>query len=194
MIRATLVGLLVLASSGCRSAPALPRAASVRIRPPADRPGDFQWRQTVAVRYGEEDPRSFDAVLEKTGNELRLVGITPLGTVTFLAEARDTTVRFENRTGRALPFDGSHILLDVQRVFFPWLDGPFVNGHREGIRDALAIRERAVDGQLVERSFSDAEGPVATVRYLEPGDPAPVAELIGHRFGYVLSLRTERVE
>lgn len=185
--------LALLVVLACRSAAPMPRLESVPVRSPAEHPGDFQWQQTVTVRYGKQAPRSFDAVLEKSGAELRLVGVTPIGTVTFVAEAIGTEVRFENRTGEALPFDGSHILRDVQRVFFPWLHGPFVEGHRAGAHGGLTVKERREEGVLVERTFHDAEGLVATVRFQSPGEPPAKAQLES-RLGYRLTLETTVVD
>ncbi|MEO1230879.1 MAG: DUF3261 domain-containing protein [Myxococcota bacterium] len=188
--RTWLVLTLALGGSSCRASQADFRAPPVEVRSPSAYPEDFSWRQTVTVSYGEKASRTFDGVLEKVGDRLRLVGLTPVGTVIFVAEAEGSEVRFENRTGEALPFDGEHILLDVQRVFFPWLEGPFADGQRSGEVDGIEVRERVEDGGLVERIFSDADGTLALVRFLEPGSPPPRSVLIGRRFGYQLDIET----
>lgn len=187
--------VVVAAVAACQGG-GTPRPVQIKpvdIRSPGEMPGDFQWRQTVAVKYADRDARSFDAALDKRGDTLRLVGLTPLGTVMFVAEAEGTAVRFENRTGEPLPFDGSHILLDVQRVFFPWLEGDIEDGVREGRRGEEQIRERWEGGRLLERVFERGSEEAVRVRYLEPGprgQPAPRIELENPRYHYRLSIET----
>lgn len=103
--------------------------------------------------------------MRKEGSELSLIGLTPLNTVLFVAEVRGTRVRFENRTGKDLPFDGSHILRDVQRAFFPWLKKPFSEGTRAGDIHGTRIWEREERGRLLERVFTPTEGGIVRVAY-----------------------------
>ncbi|MBX2813398.1 MAG: DUF3261 domain-containing protein [Myxococcales bacterium] len=172
---------------------ALASLTAVSIRSPQEMPIDFQWRQVVKVVYGERKPREFDAVLEKSGRRMTLLGMTPLGTVTFVAEAEGTRVRFENRTGETLPFDGTYILRDVQRVFFPWLSGSVRNGWRTGRFGEEMVRERVVDGQVVERRFERRGKLQAKIEFLEPVaayKASPRVKLENMRFGYLLDIQT----
>ena len=184
-----------------RAAPGDPDPASglapvVQLRPPAVVARDFSWRQRVSVQYGDRSPRSFDAVLQKKGDRLSLVGLTPLNTVTFLVEQRGQDVRFDNRTGQALPFDGRHILQDVQRVFFPWLTGPVADGHRAGAVLDEQVSERWERGRLVERTFAQTGRPSVRVTFSGavsgPSEHAPPARAVleNQRYGYRLVIET----
>ena len=186
------VGLLSCGGSSRRN-PFPEMAQPVSIRSPGEMSVDFHWRQVVRVSYSGHPSRSFDAVLQKIGDSLKLVGLTPLGHVTFVAEALGTQVRFENRTGEPLPFDGSYILLDVERAFFPWLTGPARNGWRTGRWGEEVVRERLVDGEVVERRFETQGSTHARVSFLEAGQgeaPPPRVVLENLRFGYKLDIQT----
>lgn len=191
----TLIFVLGVVDIGCQSTRVAQQMVStVRIRSPRELPRDFQWRQVVEVEYGEHKPRAFDAVLEKAGEKMTLLGLTPLGTVTFVAEAQGKKVRFENRTGEKLPFDGSYILRDVQRVFFPWLSGPVRNGWRTGRFGEEVVRERLVNGQIVERRFERRGELQAKINFLKPVAahlPSPNVTLENKRFGYRLHIETQ---
>lgn len=191
------VSLLGLSNPSCRTmTPSSPSegARAVEVRPPSDMAEDFHWRQRVTVRYGVRPPRTFDAVLEKRGNLLRLVGLTPMKTVLFVVEARGAEVRFENRTGEPLPFGGSHILRDVQRAFFPWIHTPYEQGRRTRALGRTRVTERARNGRLVERTFETAGEGVVQVLYEgtpdPPGGPPPRVTLFDLERGYRLEIAT----
>ena len=177
---------------GRASQPAGQRGPPPKLLEPSVFGPDFSWRQRVTVRYGERQPRSFDAVLQKQGDRMLLVGLTPINTVTFVVEQRGREVAFDNRTGQELPFDGRYILQDVQRVFAPWLSGPEVSGRRVGERFGERIEERLVDGRVVERTFRRGQQPPIRVQLkVGPvGTPAPQAILENPRFGYRLTIET----
>lgn len=199
------VTLAALAACQTTPPPSRPPAAAggsvgpkIALRAPGSVAADFVLRQRVTVQYGESKPRSFDAVLEKKGDRLALLGLTPINTVTFLAELVGDKVRFDNRTGRELPFDARPILLDVQRVYFPWLDGPAAEGAREGQVGAERVTERLEDGRIAKRTFALADGPSVQVDF-EP--PAAVARpskgtvtLVNPRYGYRLVIETMSVD
>ena len=187
---------LLLISFGCAGpragGPALP-LPPVRLRPPSAMPADFQWRQRVTVSYGDRSPRSFDAVLQKQGDRLSLVGLTPLNTVTFVVQQNGLEVTFDNRTDEALPFDGRHILQDVQRVYFPWLDGPTTSGIRVGEKLGEQVTERLDGQQVVERTFERAGRPPVRVIFeglRGPERPPSRAVLENRRYDYRLIIET----
>ena len=166
----------------------------VTLLPPSAMTDDFSWRQRVTVQYGDNAARSFDAVLQKKGAVLSLVGLTPINTVTFLVRQEGTNVTFDNRTGQSLPFDGRHILQDVQRVFFPWLTEDVVDGTRTGVVLGETVTERLRSGRVVERVF-DRDGLPSVRVALNPADrpgsgPAPTAVLTNDRYGYRLVIAT----
>ena len=194
MIRVLLVALVVV---GCRAAPPPdPRTLTDAdypgvLRPVAALGADVLCRQRVTATWGGES-RSFDAVLQTRGETLTLLGLSPLGQVGFVLTLHDGEVSFENRTEMELPFPPRFILLDVQRVFYPWLEPGVLEGEVDGER----VVERRRDGALLERTFTRLDGAPAgaIVVRLEghaPGRVAPArAELENGWFGYRLSVET----
>lgn len=85
-------------------------------------PVDLGLRQRVRIQWGETPAQAarFDAVLEKKGPVLLLVGLDPLARPGFVLRAEADSIAVSNRSGRALPFEPAHMLADVQRVFYPW--------------------------------------------------------------------------
>ena len=162
---------------------------------------DLVMKQTVSVRWQDRE-ESFEAVLQKHGSELLLVGLGPMNTVGFSLTLDDRGVTFENRTGQELPFLPERILADVQRVFYPWIEeNPICsNCRREGMRAGLEIRERIGDGFLEERRFSVSGRPERgelVVRYEGwiDGFSVPRRAILSNGwFGYELSIDTTSVE
>jgi hypothetical protein len=157
---------LVLLACGC---------ASRERRPPvlheADYPGlvrsssvlpeDVLWRQRVTLTWGDEGGHGFDAALQKQGGVLTLIGLTPVGSAGFVLVLRGEQLEFENRTGDELPVPPRFILLDVQRVFFPWLavtGRAQDDGEHEGLVADEQVVERWEAGRLVERRFTRTNG------------------------------------
>lgn len=163
-----------------------------QLQAPAKLPVDVLLQQRVTARWGDERPRSFDAALQKQGDVLTLVGVSPLGSADFVIALRDSGIEFHNETGQELPFPPRFILLDVQRVFYPWLP----EGQHEGLVGGERVVEVVVDGRLAERRFTRLDGQPAgtiTIRYEWGPDEwtAPVrAELDNGWFGYRLTVVT----
>ncbi|HET8932373.1 MAG TPA: DUF3261 domain-containing protein [Polyangiales bacterium] len=160
MSRVGLMGLLLSAAACASAAPVPPqRAAAIpppQLRAPSALRFDFQWRQRVTAHW-PTGVQSFEAVLQKRGGELMLVGLSPLGLPGFvfrLNEARELSV--ENRTGQGLPFEPAYVVADVQRVFFPWLGAvaPGFSGDRAGELAGTQVSEHYRAGQLEERTFT----------------------------------------
>lgn len=140
--------------------------------------GELVLRQRVTVRWGEHE-EGFDAVLQKRGEELLLVGLGPMSTVAFsLRLEGDRDVVFENHSGRELPFRPEYILADVQRIFYPWLREASACRlcERRGIRVGLEIHERIGVEHLEQRRFTIPGRPERgelDIRYEDwAGDPA----------------------
>lgn len=131
----------------------------IRLLPVSAWREDVFLRQRVTIDWPGESAR-FDAVLEKRGDRLRLVGLGPMSIPGFVLTLEDGRVEVENRTGRPLVFDPRHILADVQRVFFPWhprdarAARPDVTRTFE--RSGQRIVERFAAGELVARDFLSA--------------------------------------
>ncbi len=167
-----------------------------KLLPPAALALDFQWRQKVTAHW-KTGTRSFDAVLAKSDGELQLLGLNPMGMPGFVLRLTASGVEFENRTDQELPFEPRVILLDVQRVFYPWFDEPGpVQGQRQREVNDEAISERWAGGKIVERRFrrtDDAALGEIVVRYegWEADADAPSRAVLDNGwFGYSLEVET----
>lgn len=195
MIRASLVLALVLGACGGAETTA-PRYPGT-LRPPSAMGADVMMRQRLTARWGEGEETSFDAVLQKQGNALILLGLGPHGGRAFVIAQRDGAVSYEELVDIDLPFPPEFILLDVQRVFFPRLSpAPLGDGVHERVVDGERVIERWQNGKLVSRTFERADGDPAgtiTIGYgtgWAPGEQPPTVRFDNGWFGYSLSVET----
>lgn len=187
------LGLALALVAACSPA-TVPSDLTTRLRPqdypgslraPAAAGADFMYRQRVTAQWKDLE-RGFDAVLQKQGDRMQLIGLTPMNTPAFVITHDPTGLEFENRTKQLLPFPPRFILLDVQRVFFPW----------PATLDGERIEEDRADGHLVERRFRRADGKppgVIRIRYegWEAGANAPRRAVLDNGwFGYRLIIET----
>lgn len=171
------------------------------LRPPAELGRDIVWRQRVTAKWGKSQSRSFEAVLQKQGGKLTLLGLSPMGQMGFAITLENGEITFENKSGRDLPFPPRFIILDVQRVFWPWLGSPPKggSGERSGTAPGELVTETWANGRLQERTFtrsSKAEDePKGTIRVAyqgyRPGDEVPPRAVLNNGwFNYVLVVET----
>jgi hypothetical protein len=173
---------------------------------PAQAPADFLDRQKVVATYGEER-RSFDAVLQKHGEELTLLGLTPFGTRAFVVTQNGAEVSFQTFVGETFPFPPRYVLIDVQRVFYApaGLAGAALpEGNRHAAISGELVTEAWHEGRLVQRTFvrADSTPPGAiTVEYeggMGPdGTPPRHVVFTNGWYGYRLDITTlshERLE
>jgi hypothetical protein len=171
------------------------------LLPVAALPGDLVLQQHVTIRWGD-DEQSFDAVLQKRGDQLLLLGLGPMNRVGFVLTLDDGGVHLENRSGRDLPFEPERILADVQRVFYPWVtsEPPCTDCERGVTRLGLAIWERIGPAYLEERRFEDlgeTERGTIIVRYddwMDRGSIPGRAVLTNNWYGYELRVVTRSIE
>jgi hypothetical protein len=163
------------------------------LRDPSSIPGDFMARQTVEARYGSTNVR-FDAVLQKRGSTLTLLGFTPFGTRAFLLRQVGTDVSFTQYVGRDLPFPPKYILFDIDRSLFIGIPGsPQPDGEHTDTVDGEQIRETWAGGKLLERHFRRLDGKPAgdiDIKYVGGMTAAPPSRIEFHNgwFGYDLSI------
>jgi hypothetical protein len=167
------------------------------LRSPALLPVDFLWRQQVTARWGKGERRGFQAVLQHRGAELKMVALSPVGQPGFVITLDGEALSVVNNTARELPFPARFIMLDVQRAYFPWLQGdPPADGERRGQADGEEVVETWVAGRLVERTFRRLDGQPAgliRVRYAAwhaAGDAPAKVTLDNGWFGYRLEIET----
>jgi len=169
------------------------------LLPPAALGADLLWQQRVTASWGDSEQRGFDAAVQKQGETLTVIGLSPLGQQGFVLVQRGKDVSFENHTDLHLPFPPRFVLLDVQRAFFPWLSaGAAADGERTVVVGGEQIVEVRAGGRLVERRFTRLDGKPAgaiVVRYeWAPDDAGRVAPkravLDNGWFGYRMTVDT----
>ncbi len=85
--------------------------------------------------------------MQKQGDVLTIVGLSPVSGPGFVLVLQDGRVTLTNQSGMEVPFPPRFVVLDVQRVFFPW-------GSCDGANDGEATWE--TPGERIARC-----GPVA---------------------------------
>jgi len=167
------------------------------LRAPADLGPDIMWRQKVTAQWGKSESRSFEAVLQKQGDKLTLLGLNPMGQMGFAITLHNGVIDFQNKAGMALPFPPRFILLDVQRAFWPWLGAkPAADGERTGEAPGERVVETWSNGRLQRRTFQRADDKppgsiVISYSGYETGQLAPKKAVLDNRwFGYVLTVET----
>lgn len=165
---------LMLAGCGGRSKTTPPPYPGHLLAPAEVRP-DFMLRQRLQARYRDEEA-AFDAVLQKHGEELVLLGLAPYGGRAFVMTQRGG--RFETRKfiPMKLPFPARHILNDVHRVFFR--GSGLVERRADGRHAFEEHGERVVEvwreGRLVTRTFERLDGePPGRIRIEYEGTVPP---------------------
>lgn len=161
---------------------------------------DVLWRQRIEAEWGDGERRGFDGVVQKQDRRLTILGLSPLGTPGFSIVLEDGDVRLQARSPERIPFPPRFVVLDVQRVFFPWLAGVLADGVRDGVVDGERVSERWRGGRLVQREFERMDGEPSgriTIAYrwdLARHDHAwavpPRVELDSAWFGYRLVIET----
>lgn len=159
------VGVMLLGacSKGQQAESAQPRSLAE-----ADYPGelarslpgpDFMARQRLrGTARGREI--GGEVVLQKQGDALTLVGLTPFATKAFVARQQGADVQVEVFAPEGkLPFPPRFMLLDVHRVQFLGLPGaPLADGRHEGEVGAERVTEVWQGGALLERRFERKDG------------------------------------
>ena len=157
---------------------------------------DFMVRQTVAVHAvadGKSIHRQFDAVLQKQGDTLLMIGLGPANVKGFTLQQKDDrsidptphsllgsavtlgnpwrgthpgragVIEFKQFMGPALPFSPRNMLVDVHRVYFKRLPP-----RGDGAPDT-GVRRGELDGEMVEETWKD--GNLRSVMFTRPDHP-----------------------
>jgi hypothetical protein len=203
LTRAAMAGLALLAACATRPRPLPAEEGYPGTLADLGRvPGDFMWRQSIAARYGNQGGL-FEAVVQKRGNRLLILGLTPMGTRAFLLEQRGPAIQATVYVDRALPFPPKYVFLDIHRTFFLGLSPqPQGDGWHEAVRDGETIRELWRAGRLLERRFERLDHhPAGQIAIHYEGGYAPAAVPHPGRivfdngwFGYRLTIDTLEAE
>ena len=208
--------ILVLALiAGCSGLPK--RTAVILTDAPSEYPGalpdprtlkpNFMVRQTLTIKTqhdGKPVEAELDAVLQKQGDTLLIVGFGPMNAKAFTLTQRGDRIEFAQFMGPELPFSPRNIIVDVHRVYFKRLPSPTEPGYSGVIRgelDGESVVETWKEGQLrgsvFTRPGSKHKGAVRVE--LGPGcEPVRCepesATLSNEWFGYTLAIANEDYE
>ncbi len=186
--RTRTAALVALLAAGCAHRETAPPRAPVtpptaaELPPPDAIPGAFAVRQKLTAT-SPKGGGSFEAVLQKQPGTLTLVGLTPYGSRAFLLVQTKGDVQFTKYIPRELPFAPTFLLLDIHRALATWLGPPPASGERSGQVGDETIRERWLDGRLVERTFvSTKTNPpgTITISYAGPSGPGAASTIPTH--------------
>jgi hypothetical protein len=191
--------LVMLACAACPRAPdTTPPSKSEETRTtlvvPADVPIDFMMRQKLVASHGGRK-LEFEAVLQKQGDTLTIVGLTPFGTRAFTVVQRGSTVELEAHGEQKLPFPPEYVLDDVARAFL-WVPArPKTGCCSEREQGGERVTETWEGALLIERVFErvDQEPKGRVIVHYDPGmgeRPPPRTTLRNERHGYVIDIET----
>lgn len=124
---------------------------------------DFLVQQSIEIRArrdGHIRQGQLDAVVQKQGDSLVLIGLGPMNARAFSLTQRGSRIEFEQLVGPRLPFSPRNILIDVHRVFFKALPRP------AGTPDTGVVRGQ-LDGERVEERWEGGE--LRARRFTRPG-------------------------
>jgi len=193
---AVLLMLAMVACGGAQRSQLLhPTRETGPLVRPSEIPGGFVWRQRIDVHFKARH-ESFSAVIEKRGDRLLLLGLTPFGSRAFALEQRGNAAVFTPYVDLQLPFSPLYVLADVHRAFFRGLRGaPLSDGWHDGVQDGERLRERWAAGRLFEREYRGDAGGGNTVSIVYAGGmlgrtPPHSMALTSQRFGYALTITT----
>jgi hypothetical protein len=205
--------LATLAALGCGASP---RTTVVAANDPSDDPGvlhdprtlahEFSVRQHLAI-HAERDGRpidgELDAVLQKQGDTLLLVGFGPMNVKAFTLTQRGDRIELVQFLGPDLPFSPRNVVVDLHRVYFKHLRPPTdaaYAGVQRGELDGEHVEETWQGGELRARVFTRPGARRGAVRVeLGPGCTATRCEpreatLRNEWFGYTLVVTSEGYE
>ena len=125
------------------------------LRDPTALGADFSVHQHLTVHArradtGEPVDGDFDAVLQKQGDTLLVVGLGPMSVKAFTLRQHQGRIEFSQAYGPALPFSPRNIVVDVHRIFFKRLPPPTDAAYTGVIRGEL-------DGEHVEETWQGGE-------------------------------------
>jgi len=160
--------------------------------PPGELGPDVTYRQRLSAET-RGGPMDFEVVVQKAGDTLVVLGLTPMGTRAFAITLEGDELDFETFVDQPMPFDPRWVMLDVQRSLFVGIDGaPLHDGTHEVVRGEERLTERWWNGALRWRSFRRGDHHV-TAHYeggWVPGRPPPPIRYENEWLGYELSIRT----
>jgi hypothetical protein len=168
--RLLVMAVLWLAGCGPRAGGPPAPVYPCTLRPLATLTPDFTVRQHIeATGHGRSG--GFDAVLQKKGDKLVLVGLVA-GVRAFVLEQDGDRVSFDQSMGPPLPFPPAYAIIDIHRAYWkrlPRAADAATTGTVKGELDGEAVEEVWSNGNLIERRFFRPELPGAVRIEYGPG-------------------------
>ena len=177
-------GFLLAWVAGCAGPPPPPEVLLV----PTQIDGGFLVRQKITGHF-DGHSQSFEAVLQKRGPTLTVIGLTPYGTKAFVLIQEGKQLNFESfmPEGRSLPLDPNYLLQDIHHAFFLTPDSETSEVCSQTVAD---------DGRVLVRTFrraSDLEGAAVVVSYTGRVEGQVFPERVtldNGYYGYSLTIET----
>jgi hypothetical protein len=177
------------------------------LHDPGTFPDDFMVRQSLVIRAqrdGKPVTGQLDAVVQKQGDTLLIVGFGPMNMKAFTLTHRGNRIELVQFMGPELPFSPRNVVVEVHRVFFKRLPAPTQAGYSGVVRgelDGETVEETWRDGQLRSRRFTRPDGALRGAIRVELGpgcdrvhcEPES-ATLYNEGFGYTLTIVNEGYE
>jgi Protein of unknown function (DUF3261) len=168
-----------------------------QLSSPSSWPRNFLWRQHLVATYRGQT-NAFDAVLQKRGDELLLIGLTPFGTKAFVMRQVALEVRVTSSSVPIeLPFPPRYVFNDISRAYLQEAGtAPSSDGTHFVERNGERIQETWRDGRLLERRFRREGGGcpgdivVTYVGGMVNGRSPALIEFDNGWLGYHLSIAT----
>ncbi|GEM_PF-857844 len=162
---------------------------------------DFFMRQRLVGEFDGHKIR-LDAVIQKQGASLSVVGLTPFGTKAFVLKQEGNSIFFESFMASEMPFPARYILEDIHRSFLwdvllPWGQHG-ENGAQTFRGEGTVVIERWEDDKLLSRTFESPDrASRISIDYgtgMHEGHPPRTLKLVNDRQGYILSIETAQFQ
>jgi hypothetical protein len=178
------------------------------LRDPKTIAANFFVRQTLTVhtkKDGKPVEAELEAVLQKQGDTLQVVGFGPMDVKAFTLVHKGDRIVFDQFVGPELPFSPRNIVVDIHRVFFMRLPAPTdpkFTGVTKGELDGEHVEETWKDGHLRASVFTRPGDPklVGAIRVqmsdgCDPQHCEPETAMLRNEwFGYTLSIANQAFE
>jgi hypothetical protein len=155
---------------------------------------DFMTRQALVGKYGEREFHG-EVVVQKVGDKVTLIGVTPFGTKAFVVQQDASGVKGQEIIKGTLPFPPAFMLLDVHRsLFIKLAEG--TGDARAGERGGEAMTEAWQGERLMRRTYQRLDRrPKGTITVEYVGgmvgdEPPKVMRLDNGWFGYSVEITT----
>lgn len=208
--RRALLGLSLSTLTSCASSNSKPKKPdSPSTRPPyrgplvrpEEIPGDFLWQQRVSARHLDQEG-AFNAVLQKQGRELLVLGLTPFGTRAFSLTQTGKKFKYKQYVPFELPFSPEAVLIDIHRTFFFGLELGALpsSGQRASTWEGESMTDTFHGGHLIKRRFDNVSGVEKSIliaysgRGYLPFEPSEKVVINNQAYGYTLTVETESTQ